>query len=32
MATERMALLDESRPAVGEGDRDFLREGVKVVA
>ena len=32
MATDRMALLDELGKAAAEGDRDFLREGAKVLA
>ena len=32
MADDRMAVLDTVRKAIAEGDRDFLREGVRVLA
>ena len=32
MAEDRMALLETIRKAAGDGDVDFLREGVKVLA
>jgi transposase-like protein len=32
MATDRMAVLDTVRKAIGEGDTDFLREGLRVLA
>jgi transposase-like protein len=32
MAEDRMAVLDTVRKAIAEGDQDFLREGVRVLA
>jgi len=32
MATDRMAVLETVRKAIAEGDVDFLREGVRVLA
>jgi len=32
MADDRMAVLDTVRKAIAEGDQDFLREGVRVLA
>jgi transposase-like protein len=32
MAEDRMAVLDTVRKAIGEGDVDFLREAVRVLA
>jgi transposase-like protein len=32
MAEDRMAVLDTVRKAIAEGDPDFLREGVRVLA
>lgn len=32
MAEDRMAVLDTVRKAIAEGDRDFLREGMRVLA
>ena len=32
MAEDRMALLETLRKATAEGDADFLREGVRVLA
>ena len=32
MAEDRMAVLDTVRKAIAEGDVDFLREGVRVLA
>ena len=32
MAEDRMAALDTVRKAIAEGDQDFLREGVRVLA
>ncbi len=32
MATDRMAVLEMVRKAIADGDVDFLREGVRVLA
>jgi hypothetical protein len=32
MAEDRMAVLDTVRKAIAEGDVDFLREGLRVLA
>jgi hypothetical protein len=32
MAEDRMAVLETVRKAIAEGDADFLREGVRVLA